>query len=240
MSTENISSPVFPPHILVVDDDDRLRGLLSQYLSDQGYVVTGAASAAQAEDLLHLCAFDAMILDVMMPGETGLAFMVRYAERLADMPVLMLTALGESDDRIHGLEAGVSDYMAKPFAPRELLLRLQNLLKRAPQPVVKTPTYFRFGPYLFDLEKRTLTREGEAVYLTSNEQDCLQHFVAYAGAPLSRERLAELLGDVTNARSIDVLINRLRKKIEEKPARPVYLQTVRNAGYQLHGEAICM
>lgn len=238
----NIPAPSapFPPHILVVDDDDRLRGLLSQYLSDQGFLVTVAASAAQADDLLSLCAFDAMVLDVMMPGETGLAFMARRGAQLADMPVLMLTALGESEDRISGLEAGVADYMAKPFAPRELLLRLQNLLKRSPAPQMKAPTYFRFGPYLFDIEKRTLTHEGEPVYLTSNEQDCLSHFVSHAGEPLSREKLADLLGDVTNARSIDVLINRLRKKIEPNPGRPVYLQTIRNAGYLLTGEAICM
>lgn len=233
-------TPSLPPHILVVDDDDRLRSLLSQYLSDQGYVVTMAASATQADDLLALCTFDAMILDVMMPGETGLAFMVRRRARVGDMPVLMLTALGESEDRITGLEAGVADYMAKPFAPRELLLRLQNLIKRSPAPPEKTPTYFRFGPYLFDIETRRLTNEGEPVYLTTNEQECLQHFVAHAGEPLSREKLAGLLGDVTNARSIDVLINRLRKKIEPNPGRPVYLQTIRNAGYQLHGEAICM
>lgn len=238
----NIPQPAIPfiPHILVVDDDDRLRGLLSQYLTDQGYLVTVAASAAQAEDLLSLCVFDAMILDVMMPGETGLAFMTRRASGLGDLPVLMLTALGESEDRITGLEAGVADYMAKPFAPRELLLRLQNLLKRSPTPEVKAPTYFRFGPYLFDIEKRSLTHEDEPVYLTSNESECLAHFVAHASAPLSREKLAGLLGDVTNARSIDVLINRLRKKIEPNPGRPVYLQTIRNAGYQLTGEVICM
>lgn len=238
----HISTPsaITPPHILVVDDDDRLRALLSQYLTDQGYLITMAASAAQAEDLLSLCVFDAMILDVMMPGETGLAFMARKRDVVSGMPVLMLTALGESEDRITGLEAGVADYMAKPFAPRELLLRLQNLIKRSPVPQTKTPTYFRFGPYLFDMETRRLSNEGEPVYLTTNEAECLQHFVAHAGEALSRDTLAGLLGDVTNARSIDVLINRLRKKIEPNPGRPVYLQTIRNAGYQLHGEAICM
>lgn len=239
-SVNTAPQSAFPPHILVVDDDDRLRKLLSQYLADQGYLITVAASAAQAEDLLSLCVFDAMILDVMMPGETGLAFMARKAAHMVGMPVLMLTALGESEDRITGLEAGVADYMAKPFAPRELLLRLQNLLKRNPLPQTKALTYFRFGPYLFDIETRRLTNEGEPVYLTTNEAECLAHFVAHAGEPLSRETLARLLGDVTNARSIDVLINRLRKKIEPNPGRPVYLQTVRNAGYQLHGEAICM
>ncbi len=228
------------PHILVVDDDDRLRELLTQYLSDQGYAITAAASSAQAEDLLDLCVFDAMILDVMMPVETGLAFMQRAHSTIGQMPVLMLTALGESEDRISGLEAGVADYMAKPFAPRELLLRLQNLIKRTPVLAAKTPTYVRFGPYLFDIETRRLTHEGEPVYLTGNEQECLFHFASHLGQPLSREKLAALLGDVTNARSIDVLINRLRKKIEAVPAQPVYLQTLRNAGYQLHGEAICM
>lgn len=225
-------------HILVVDDDDRLRELLSEYLTDQGFVVSAAASAAQAEDLLDLFRFDAMILDIMMPGETGLAFMQRKAASINPMPVLMLTALGESDDRIKGLEAGVADYMAKPFAPKELLLRLNNLIKRQREITALSAQQFAFGDYRFDMAKKQLSFQGAPVYLTTSEQECLGHFIAHAGTPISREKLAELLGDVNNTRSIDVLINRLRKKIEPKPARPIYLQTIRHAGYQLNGQML--
>jgi two-component system phosphate regulon response regulator OmpR len=225
------------PHILVVDDDDRLRALLSQYLTDQGFLVSIAASASQAEDMLGLFHFDAMVLDVMMPGETGFEFMMRHGEHIPRMPVLMLTALGESDDRIKGLETGVADYMAKPFAPKELLLRLKNLLKRASIANLEDHTgYFCFGDYRFNIGNKQLLLQQTPVYLTSSEQDCLAHFVTHAGQALSREKLAGLLGDVSNTRSIDVLINRLRKKIEPNPSRPVYLQTIRNAGYQLHGK----
>lgn len=228
-------------HVLVVDDDDRLRDLLSEYLTEQGFLVSVASSAAQAEDLLALMQFDAVILDVMMPGETGLSFMQRKGKDMGQTPVLMLTALGESDDRISGLEAGVADYMAKPFAPKELLLRLKNLMRHQIRAESATPDagqIFAFGDYRFDLQQRMLHKNGEPIYLTMGEQECLTHFIAHAGTPISREKLAECLGDVNNTRSIDVLINRLRKKIEPTPARPVYLQTIRHAGYQLNGQML--
>jgi two-component system phosphate regulon response regulator OmpR len=223
------------PHILVVDDDERLRALLKQYLGEQGFFVSTAAQTREAEELMAAFAVDAMVLDVMMPGETGLA----YAARLKDgnIPVLLLTARGEVEDRIAGLEAGAADYLAKPFAPRELLLRLENLLARN-QKTNASARSVGFGDYMFELASGRLSRSGEAIYLTSSESDCLKILAASAGTAVSREQIAGSLGDVGNVRSVDVQINRLRKKIEPQPGKPVYLQTVRHAGYVLYADPL--
>lgn len=223
-------------HILVVDDDDRLRALLKQYLGEQGYFVSGAANVREAEELRAAFLIDAMVLDVMMPGETGLQYAGRLRGESGVPPILLLTARGEAEDRIAGLEAGAADYLAKPFAPRELLLRLENMLRssRVAQPAASATV--TFGDCRFELAQGRLISGGQHVYLTSSEIDCLRILAERAGQPVSREELARLAGDLSNERSVDVQINRLRKKIEPQPAKPVYLQTVRHAGYVLHAE----
>lgn len=223
------------PHILVVDDDERLRALLKQYLGEQGYVVSAAANTVEAEELLLVFTVDGIVLDVMMPGETGVAYAARLKDRKQAPPVLLLTARGEADDRIAGLEAGAADYLGKPFAPRELLLRLENMIARVRQEVASKQAV-GFGEYRFDLAQGRLSKGGEAIYLTSSELDCLRILAETAGQPVSREVMAQRLGDVSNERSVDVQINRLRKKIEAVPGKPVYLQTIRHAGYVLYAE----
>lgn len=231
--------PVLGAHILVVDDDERLRTLLAQYLGEHGFFVSTAANTEEADQVRGAFTCDVLVLDIMMPGETGLDYAARLnREGGVIPPILLLTARAEAEDRIAGLEAGAADYLAKPFAPRELLLRLENLLKRRPvaEPVV-TRDQLRFGDYAFNLTLNQLTRAGQPLYLTSSELDCLRILAESAGVPVSRERMAELLGDVGNARSVDVQINRLRKKIEPIPAKPLYLQTIRHAGYVLYAQA---
>lgn len=222
-------------HILVVDDDDRLRKLLRQYLSEQGYHVSVASDSKEADQLLKLFVMDAIVLDVMMPGEQGTDYARRLTREGRDVPVLMLTARGEQDERIEGLEAGAEDYLAKPFAPRELALRLEKLIARTQK---KTPTdAVRFGPYRFHLDTARLTHKDGPVYLTTSEQACLKILAQHAGTPVTRDRMAQLVGDVHNERSIDVQINRLRKKIETNPSKPVHIQTIRHAGYVLYTDA---
>lgn len=229
----NANAPA--PHILVVDDDERLRALLQKYLGEQGFFVSTAANTVEAEEILSVFTVDGMVLDVMMPGETGVAYATRLRERTSAPPVLLLTARGEADDRIAGLEAGAADYLAKPFAPKELLLRLENIVARArAQQVAKQAV--RFGDYQFDIAQGRLMYHDQPVYLTSSEVDCLRILAQSAGTPVSRETMATTLGDVTNERSVDVQINRLRKKIEPQPGKPIYLQTIRHAGYVLYAE----
>ncbi len=223
------------PHILVVDDDERLRALVSKYLGGEGFFVSTAANTTEAEELLAVFAVDALVLDVMMPGETGLAYAARLRERKVAPPILLLTARGEVEDRIEGLEAGASDYLAKPFAPKELLLRLNNLVARARE-VRAAKTSLRFGEYRFDPAQGRLMKGEEPIYLTSSEIDCLRILAQSAGSPVTREAMATALGDVTNERSVDVQINRLRKKIEPQPGKPIYLQTIRHAGYVLYAD----
>ena len=223
-------------HILVVDDDDRLRALLKQYLGEQGYFVSGAANTREAEELLATFAVDALVLDVMMPGETGLEYAKRLRPLASTPPILLLTARGEVEDRISGLEAGAADYLSKPFAPRELLLRIENMVrgkKGASQADTGTVT---FGDCRFEMAQGRLISGGQHVYLTSSEIDCLRILAERAGTAVSREEIAQLAGDVSNERSVDVQINRLRKKIEPNPGKPVYLQTIRHAGYVLYAD----
>lgn len=218
-------------HILVVDDDKRLRGLLHKYLVENHYDVSEAASAAEARDLLSLLRCDLMVLDVMMPGETGLE-LASGLSSLHRPPILMLTALDAPTDRIAGLEAGVEDYLAKPFEPRELLLRIANILKNRLQQK-QQQTQLRFGEFLFDREQQRLTRKGENMALTGVEMALLYQLAAQPGTVLSRETLAAALGGDENSRSIDVQIGRLRKKIEEDSANPRFIHTVRGEGYKL-------
>lgn len=223
------------PHILVVDDDARLRALLQKYLGENGFFVSTASNTVEAEEILRVFAVDSVVLDVMMPGETGVAYAARLRARAGSPPVLLLTARGEADDRIAGLEAGAADYLAKPFAPKELLLRLENIVARARQQQAAKRAV-QFGQYRFDIAQGRLLHNQEQIYLTSSEVDCLRILAESAGTPVSRERIATTLGEVNNERSVDVQINRLRKKIEPQPGKPIYLQTIRHAGYVLYAE----
>ena len=219
-------------HVLVVDDDRRIRSLLSTYLRKNGYRVTIAASALEARAHLANFTFEIIVLDVMMPGENGFDFAASIRQT-SQVPILMLTARSESDDRVRGLEIGVDDYLAKPFEPRELLLRIGSILRRAkPAPAKPSVAMVRFGPFSFSLERGELRAEDEIVRLTERERDMLRLLCENAGESVSREALTGS-GGAANERTVDVQINRLRRKIERDPANPVYLQTARGAGYRL-------
>ncbi len=219
------------PYILVVDDDDRLRELLRKYLSDNGFRVSVAADAADARARLVGLSFDLLVLDLMMPGESGLEFAADIS-KTNPVPILMLTALGEAENRIAGLESGADDYLTKPFEPRELLLRINNILRRAPV-AQETPTRISLGAVIYDLERFELSRDGQPIRLTDVEMALLDALVRRAGAVLSREELSELTGARGGERAIDVQVTRLRRKIEDNPKLPVYLHTVRGKGYVL-------
>lgn len=223
-------------HILIVDDDSRLRDLLKRYLGANGYRVSEAPDTADAEGRLRGIVFDLLILDVMLPGEDGRSFAQRLRKLGHDVPILMLTALGEAADRISGLEAGVDDYMPKPFEPKELLLRVQAILRRERR--LRTERVIRFGVYSFDRSSKRLAREGEPVRLTSGEAALLFLLSARPGETLSREALAGNIGNDGDAsgRAIDVQITRLRRKLERDPRNPEHLQTIRGEGYVLHAE----
>jgi two-component system phosphate regulon response regulator OmpR len=224
-------SSVEDPHLLVVDDDERLRGLLHRYLTSNGYRVTAAADAADARTLMKSIAFDLLVLDVMMPGESGFD-LTKSLRTHSQVPILILTAKGDAEDRIAGLELGADDYLPKPFEPRELLLRVGALLRRATPPARSAHTEVRMGDSVYDPERGQLRRKGKPVHLTSSEAALLQLFAANAGRSFSRSDLCTRLG-VSLERSIDVQVTRLRRKIEEDPKLPLYLQTVRGVGYVL-------
>ncbi|HVG82634.1 MAG TPA: response regulator transcription factor [Methylomirabilota bacterium] len=219
------------PHLLVVDDDTRLRELLRRYLSEHGFRVTTADNAAAARTRLASMEFDLIVLDLMMPGENGLDFASRL-RRDSTVPILMLTAMGEPEDRIVGLERGADDYLPKPFEPRELLARIRTVLRRAPQPTIPAlPRIVRFGDCMFDLDRQLLTRAGVPIRLTSTEAALLRALAQSQGRPLSRESLSE--SGPGQSRTVDVQVTRLRRKIEQDPKFPRYLQTVRGKGYVL-------
>ncbi len=220
------------PHILVVDDDNRLRGLLRRYLADSGFRVTAAASAAEARKHLESLDFDLLVLDVMMPGETGLAFTAALRKNSA-VPILMLTALGEADHRIAGLERGADDYLAKPFEPRELVLRLRSLLRRAQSPAKAEAAAIRLGPLRFDPARLALTRGDAAVKLTTAEAALLRVLAERPGEVIGRDDLTRRAEIAGGARAVDVQVTRLRRKVEPDPKIPRYLQTVRGRGYVL-------
>ena len=219
------------PHILVVDDDRRIRQLIQSVLLDNGFRVTAAANAADARERMRGLLFDAVVLDIMMPGESGLAFTQALRATGDSVPVLMLSALADPGDRINGLEVGSDDYLSKPFEPRELVLRLQSLLRR--RSAAPTRSEVCFGGFTFHLPRGELRKDGEIVHLTSREKDFLRILAARAGQTVARNDLAPG-GSEEGARSVDVQINRLRQKIEADPSAPIHLQTVRGAGYVLH------
>jgi two-component system phosphate regulon response regulator OmpR len=219
------------PHLLVVDDDRRIRDLLSRFLAGEGYRVTTADNAAEARAKLNGLHFDLLILDVMMPGETG--FELAKAIRLTStVPILMLTARDEKESRIEGLEIGADDYLGKPFEPRELSLRIANILKRTQPAASPAVESVRFGPFVFHLTRGELRRGEEIIRLTDRERDMLRVLAAVPGETVPRQALAGNGGTV-NERAVDVQVNRLRRKIETDPANPLIVQTVRGIGYRL-------
>lgn len=226
------------PHILVVDDDTRLRELLRRYLAGNGFLVTTARDAAEARAKLEGLAFDLLVLDIMMPGENGLE-LTEALRRANDVPILLLTARGEPDDRIAGLEAGADDYLAKPFQPRELVLRINSILRRQAvrPPDAPPPAPLRLGQLVYHPERDELRTGDEVVRLTTAEASLLRVLAAAPGVTFSREELTERSRVAGNARAIDVQVTRLRRKIEPDPGEPRYLQTVRGEGYVLRPDA---
>ncbi len=220
-------------HILVVDDDSRIRDLLARYLQDHGFRVSTAIDAESARAAMRGLSFDLLILDVMMPKESGIEF-ARSLRSESRVPILMLTARAEPEQRIEGLETGVDDYLAKPFEPRELLLRVGNVLRRAADAAQATGEV-RMGEFVFHIARGELKRNGETIRLTERERELLRYFAQRPGMPVARHELAKG-ADSGGERAVDVQINRLRRKIEHDPANPVYLQTVRGKGYILYPE----
>jgi len=230
------------PHLLVVDDDARLRDLLRRYLSENGFRVTVAADAEEARANLASFAFDLMVLDVMMPGESGLDLTGALRRpvgskdgRSPRLPILLLTAMAEPEDRITGLERGADDFLAKPFEPRELVLRIRNIIERRGIGD-EMANSIRFGGFHFDLARGELFRGGEIVHLTAAEAGLLSSLAARAGEAVSREDLSQSAQFRGNIRNVDVQMTRLRRKIEPDPRYPRYLQTVRGTGYALKPE----
>ena len=227
-------------HLLVVDDDERIRGLLQKFLMRHGFLVTIARSAGQARRLLAGLDFDLVVLDVMMPGEDGIELTRDLRRRMA-VPILLLTARGETASRIEGFEAGADDYLVKPFEPKELLLRINAILRRVPQARVEPgPRVLHLGAVRYDIDRGELWRGTEPVRLTATEAQLMRVFAAAPGQPVGRDRLVgdlkpedEVEAEKNSDRAVDVQITRLRRKIESDPKQPRYLQTVRGSGYML-------
>lgn len=225
------------PHLLIVDDDERIRTLLKKFLMRNGFLVTAARDAEHARRLLSGLDFDLIILDVMMPGEDGLS-LCRWIRENGPTPVMLLTAKGETGNRIEGLEAGADDYLPKPFEPKELLLRINAILRRVPEMTVQdaAPKIMSLGPIRYDLERGEMWQGDDLVRLTATEMQLMKIFSARPGEAISRSKLVEELGrdrGQAQERAVDVQITRLRRKIEHNPKQPRYLQTVRGAGYML-------
>lgn len=225
------------PHLLIVDDDERIRDLLKKFLIRGGFLVTAARDAAHARRVLSGLDFDLIVLDVMMPGEDGLSLTAALRETMAT-PILLLTARGETDDRIKGLEAGADDYLPKPFEPKELLLRINAILRRMPesQPEDIAPKFLQLGEIRYDIDRGEMWQGEDLIRLTSTEIQLMKIFSAQPGEAVSRAKLVEDLGrdrGQAQERAVDVQITRLRRKIEPNPKQPQYLQTVRGAGYML-------
>ncbi len=221
-----------PAHILIVDDDTRLRDLLNRFLGEQGFRVTTAGSAAEARVALSAIAFDLWVVDVMMPGETGCE-LTRALRSTLEVPILLLTAMGETEQRIEGLAVGADDYLAKPFEPRELVLRINAILRRQRPAASPKAQGIAFGDFHFDPARGELTSNGEAIHLTAAERGLLRVLARQPRVPVARDLLAIETDQSGSARAIDVQITRLRRKIEEDPRYPRFLQTVRGTGYVL-------
>ncbi len=224
------------PHILVVDDDDRIRNLVSRYLNEHGFLSFTAADAAEAKEIMQIGLFDALVLDVMMPGQDGRS-LTKELRAKSDVPVLLLTAMGEVEDRVGGLQSGADDYLTKPFDPRELVLRLQAILRRRPQEKSISKKY-RIGRWIYDPQVPELVDGAESVRLTDVEVNLLKALTRRPDMVLSREELALQSGVDAGERTIDVQVTRLRRKLEEDSKVPRYLQTVRGKGYLLRAEEV--
>ncbi|WP_347824949.1 response regulator [uncultured Planktomarina sp.] len=224
-------------HLLIVDDDERIRTLLQKFLIRNGFLVSAARDSAHARRILSGLDFDLIILDVMMPGEDGIS-LTKEVRKNSDTPILLLTAKGETQDRILGLEAGADDYLAKPFEPKELLLRLNAILRRVPaqDEAAPLPKVMHLGQVHYDVDRGEMWQGEDRLRLTATESQLMRIFSSKPGVPLSRSNLVEQLGrdgGQAQERAVDVQITRLRRKIEKDPKQPRYLQTVRGAGYML-------
>jgi two-component system phosphate regulon response regulator OmpR len=224
-------------HLLIVDDDERIRDLLKKFLMRNGFLVTAARDAAHARRILSGLDFDLIVMDVMMPGEDGVT-LTRSLRETSQTPILLLTARGETEHRIAGLEAGADDYLAKPFEPKELLLRINAILRRMPEPSARdaAPKILHLGPIRYDIDRGELWRGDQPIRLTATEAQLMRIFSARPGEAVTRTKLVEDLGrdrGQAQERAVDVQITRLRRKIEDNPKQPRYLQTVRGAGYML-------
>jgi two-component system phosphate regulon response regulator OmpR len=231
MAIAAVQLPDDAPHLLVVDDDRRIRDLLSRFLTGEGYRISTADSAAAARAKLSGMSFDLMILDVMMPGETGFEF-AKSIRTTSSVPILMLTARDGAESRITGLEIGADDYVSKPFEPRELSLRIASILKRVRPAAAPPAESLRFGEFVFHIARAELRKGDTMVRLTDREREMLQVLAASPGETVPRLALAGN-GGAVNERAVDVQVNRLRRKIERDPANPLIVQTVRGIGYRL-------
>ena len=219
----------FEAHILVVDDDDRIRDLVKQYLNGNNYLVTTANNAEDAKEKINLIKFDLIVLDIMMPGKSGIDFTIENKNKLYT-PIILLTAKGEAEERIYGLEIGADDYLAKPFEPKELVLRIQNILNKTKSKNIKG--LIKFGNVTVDLKKHLILKDKKEFKINSTEKTILEVMINSPGKSFSRDEIGKII-NLDKERSIDVIITRLRKKIEDDPKNPKFLQTIRGAGYVL-------
>ena len=219
----------FVAHILVVDDDEGIRTLVKKYLNENNYLVTTANSAEDAFEKIQIIKFDLIILDIMMPGKSGLEFIKENQKKL-DTPVILLTAKGEADERVEGLEVGADDYLPKPFEPKELILRIQNIIQKTKKSDQKR--VIQFENIKIDLNKQLIIKQNIEYKINNTEKKILEKMINNPGKTFSREDIG-ILTELDKERSIDVIITRLRKKIEIDPKNPKFLQTIRGAGYVL-------
>ena len=219
----------FKAHILVVDDDNRIRDLVKQYLSEKDYLVSTAISSEDAQKKVNVIKFDLIVLDIMMSGKSGLDFTLENKNKLYT-PIILLTAKGETEERVHGLEVGADDYLAKPFEPRELILRIKNILNKTKSKNIKR--LIEFGNVKVDLNKLLILKENKEFKINNTEKSILEVMINSPGKPFSRDEIGKII-NLEKERSIDVIITRLRKKIEKNPKNPKYLQTLRGEGYVL-------
>jgi two-component system phosphate regulon response regulator OmpR len=217
-------------HILVIDDDDKIRELLKQYLKNNNFIISTAINATDAEEKLKIFKFDMAVIDIMMPGKDGLQLTKEIRENL-DLPIILLTAKGEAEDRIKGLEIGAEDYLAKPFEPKELLLRISNIIRRIKKNK-NTIDLIKIGKVFINVHKMVIQKDKKIIKINTNEKTLLENMINSAGKTFSREEISRIT-NLTQERSIDVLVTRIRKKIEPDPKNPKYLQTVRGSGYVL-------
>jgi len=219
----------FEAHILVVDDDDRIRDLVKQYLNENNYFVTTAINAEDAQEKVNTIKFDLIVLDIMMPGKSGLDFTEENKNKIYT-PIILLTAKGEADERVHGLEVGADDYLSKPFEPKELLLRIKNILNKTKSKNIKR--LIEFGNVKINLNKQIILKNNQEFKINNTEKTILEVMINSPGKSFSREEIGKII-NLDKERSVDVIITRLRKKIEQNPKNPKYLQTLRGEGYVL-------